>query len=79
MLDVSIKINPSLENIALQAIKDTLSKIDPSAVFIKNPSLSSDDEARFLELLEQKKAGKLEFISSDELWGNIDNIIAKYE
>mgnify|MGYP006356303141 CR=1 FL=1 len=47
MLDISIKINPSLEEVALKAIKETLKSIDPSAVFIKNPSLSPSDETRF--------------------------------
>ena len=79
MLDISIKINPSLEEVALKAIKDALKSIDPSAMFVKNPSLSPSDEARFLQLLEDKKAGKIEYVSSDELWSGIDNIIAKYE
>ena len=41
--------------------------------------LSKSDEDDFKELLKDKKAGKLEFINTDEMWASIDKTIAKYE
>ena len=41
--------------------------------------LFSEDENDFKELLKDKKAGKLKFINSDEMWASIDKTIAKYE
>ena len=79
MLEFSVKINPSLEKVAINAIKDVLKKIDPSAIFVQNSGLSKSDEDDFKELLKDKKAGKLEFINSDEMWASIDKTIAKYE
>ena len=79
MLEFSVKINPSLEKVAINAIKDVLKKIDPSAIFVQNSGLSKSDEDDFKELLKDKKAGKLEFINADEMWANIDKTIAKYE
>ena len=79
MLEFSVKINPSLEEVAIKAMKDVLKKIDPSAIFVQNSRLSKSDEDDFKELLKDKKAGKLEFINADEMWANIDKTIAKYE
>ncbi|MBR2147932.1 MAG: hypothetical protein IKK93_07890 [Campylobacter sp.] len=79
MLEFSVKINPSLEKVAINAIKDVLKKIDPSAIFVQNSGLSKNDEDDFKELLKDKKAGKLEFINADEMWASIDKTIAKYE
>ena len=79
MLEFSVKINPSLEKVAIKAIKDALKKIDPSAIFVQNSGLSKSDEDDFKELLKDKKAGKLEFINADEMWASIDKTIAKYE
>ena len=79
MLEFSVKINPSLEKVAINAIKDVLKKIDTSAIFVQNSGLSKSDEDDFKELLKDKKAGKLEFINADEMWANIDKTIAKYE
>lgn len=79
MLEFSVKINPSLEKVAINAIKDVLKKIDPSAIFVQNSRLSKSDEDDFKELLKDKKAGKLEFINADEMWAKIDKTIAKYE
>ena len=75
MLEFSVKINPSLEKVAINAIKDVLKKIDPSAIFVQNSGLSKSDEDDF----KDKKAGKLEFINADEMWASIDKTIAKYE
>lgn len=79
MLEFSVKINPGLEKVAINAIKDVLKKIDPSAIFVQNSGLSKSDEDDFKELLKDKKAGKLEFINADEIWASIDKTIAKYE
>ena len=77
MLEFSVKIDPSLEKVAINAIKDVLKKIDPSAIFVQNSGLSKSDEDDFKELLKDKKAGKLEFINADEMWASIDKTIAK--
>ena len=58
MLEFSVKINPSLEKVTINAIKDVLKKIDPSAIFVQNSGLSKNDEDDFKELLKDKKAGK---------------------
>ena len=63
MLEFSVKINPSLEKVAINA----------------NSGLSKSDEDDFKELLKDKKTGKLEFINADEMWASIDKTIAKYE
>ena len=46
---------------------------------MQNSGLSKSDENDFKELLKDKKAGKLKFINSDEMWASIDKTIAKYE
>lgn len=40
--------------------------------------LKSSDEARFYSFWRIKSC-KIEYVSSDELWSSVDNIIAKYK
>ena len=77
MLEFSVKIDPSLEKVAIKAIKDVLKKLDQSAIFMQNSGLSKSEECYVKALLKDKKTGKLEFINADEMWASIDKTIAK--
>lgn len=79
MLDFSVKINPSLEEIAIKAIKDTLKKIDPNAVFLGDFDISQSDEKTLKSRIKEYQDGKMEFSSLDEINNSLDNVIAKYE
>ncbi len=76
---LNLKIEPSLFDKGLEAMKKALKSVDENAVLsINDEYLSQSDKESLKQTYELVKAGKMEFYTLDEVYESTQKTIEKY-